>query len=110
MNVTIVTDGTHARITPHGAIDADTLPPLRAALAALPPDAGDVEFDLRDTAFMDATGLRLLYDHSADASPRRRTVTGLRPQPLRLLLMAADLDPAAYDFARVLPDTLPTDL
>ncbi|MHC3471035.1 STAS domain-containing protein [Streptomyces sp. 7R007] len=109
MNITTVTDGTHARIIPHGEIDADTLPPLRAAVAALPPDISDVVFDLHATAFMDAAGLRLLFEHSADAPPHRRTVTGLRRQPLRLLLMAADLNPVAYDLARILPDTLPVD-
>nr|WP_257101924.1 STAS domain-containing protein [Streptomyces sp. alain-838] len=105
-----VTDGTYARINRHGEIDADTLPSLQAALTALAPDVGDVLFDLRDTPFMSAAGLRVLFDHSVDASPpRRRTVTGLRSQPLRLLLIAADLNPAAYDLARILPDTLPAD-
>ncbi|MDG9722805.1 STAS domain-containing protein [Streptomyces sp. DH41] len=110
MDITTVTDGTYARITPHGEIDADTLPSLQAALTALAPDVGDVLFDLRDTPFMSAAGLRVLFDHSVDASlPRRRTVTGLRSQPLRLLLIAADLNPVAYDLARILPDTLPAD-
>ncbi|WP_053849873.1 STAS domain-containing protein [Streptomyces sp. NRRL B-24085] len=109
MNVTTVIDGTRARIIPHGEIDADTLPPLRAALAGLPPGFSDVQFDLRETAFMDVAALRFLFDHCADASPRRRTVTGLSPQPMRLLLLASDLYPATYGLARLLPDTVPAD-
>ncbi|MFE5406424.1 hypothetical protein ACFQ9Z_34950 [Streptomyces sp. NPDC056580] len=37
-------------------------------------------------------------------------MTGLRAQPLSLLLMAADLDPTVFDLCRLLPDVPPADL
>ncbi|MFJ4601100.1 hypothetical protein [Streptomyces griseoluteus] len=51
---------------------------------------------------MDVAGLHLLFDHSpADGPDRGTTVTGLRQQPLRLLLLAADLHPATFDLSRL---------
>ncbi|MFJ6530562.1 hypothetical protein ACIQMZ_35570 [Streptomyces longwoodensis] len=65
----------------------------------------DVQWDFHDTPFMDVAGLHLLFAPSG--SQRKTTVTGLHLQPLRLLLLAADLDPAVFDVSRLLPDTPP---
>ncbi|MFF9497904.1 STAS domain-containing protein [Streptomyces flaveolus] len=101
MNTTTI-DGTSARITVLGDIDYDTLPPLRAAADALPANVTDLLWDLHQTAFMDLAGLHLLFTPAPSGHPDRRTaVTGLRPQPLRLLRLAADLHPSAFDLLRV---------
>ncbi|MGW0817984.1 STAS domain-containing protein [Streptomyces viridiviolaceus] len=111
MNITTTIDGTSARITLYGDIDFDTLPPVRAAAEALPAHVSDLLWDLNHMAFMDVAGLNFLFTPiPPGAGPERRTtVTGLRRQPLRLLLLAADVHPATFDFARLLPDTPPTD-
>ncbi|MET8905756.1 hypothetical protein [Streptomyces sp. NPDC004538] len=52
---------------------------------------------------MDVAGLHLLFDLiPPGSSPRRTTVTGLGPQPLRLLTLAADLNPS-IDLTRLMP-------
>ncbi|GAA3503243.1 hypothetical protein GCM10019016_103530 [Streptomyces prasinosporus] len=107
MNITTTVDGTTARIHARGEIDFDTLPPLRAAAAALPPQVTDLQWDLTDTPFMDVAGLHLLF-HPATSGPHcRTTVTGLGPQPLWLLLTAAEVDPGVFDLSCLLPD-IPT--
>ena len=71
----------------------------------------DLLWDLNHTPFMDVAGLHLLFAPAPlDGPDRRTTVTGLRRQPLRLLLLAADMHPDTFDFSRLLPDTPPTDL
>jgi anti-anti-sigma regulatory factor len=110
MNITTVIDGTSARITLRGDIDFDTLPPLRAATDALPAHVTDLLWDLNHTSFMDVAGLHLLFPPAPVSGPdRRTTVTGLRRQPRRLLLLAADVHPDTFDLARLLPDMPPTD-
>ncbi|WP_411075735.1 hypothetical protein [Streptomyces sp. cmx-4-7] len=110
MNITTTIAGTTARVVPHGEIDLGTLPPLRTAADELPPHVTDLLWDLKHLSFTDVAGLRLLFGPAPQGSPRRRTrVSGLQEQPLRLLLLAADLFPAAYDLARLIPDT-PADL
>ncbi|MFD7458844.1 MULTISPECIES: STAS domain-containing protein [unclassified Streptomyces] len=110
MHITTTIDGRSARITPCGDLDFDALPPLRAAAEALPAEVSDLLWDLNHTPFMDVAGLHLLFTPTRlDGPDRRTTVTGLRPQPLRLLLMAADMNPATFDLTRLLPDTPPTD-
>ncbi|MEU6106582.1 hypothetical protein, partial [Streptomyces flaveolus] len=107
MNITTTIDGTSARITVRGEIDYDTMSPLRAAADGLPPQVTDLLWDLNHTAFMDVAGLHLLFTPSPSGSGpvRRTTVRGLRPQPLRLLLLAAELRPATFDLTRLLPGT-----
>ncbi|WP_225804769.1 hypothetical protein [Streptomyces sp. NK15101] len=106
MNVTTTITGTTARITPHGEIDFGTLPLLHAAVDRLPSHVTDLLWDLEHTSFTDLTGLRLLFGPAPQSSPHRRTAaTRLHDQPLHLLLLAADLFPAAYDISRLIPDT-----
>ncbi|GAA3063536.1 hypothetical protein [Streptomyces glomeratus] len=92
-----------------GEIDFDTLPPLRCAIDALPPQVTDLQWDLTLTPFMDVAGLHLLFTPTAGDGPERRA-TVLRAQPLSLLLMAADVNPTAFDLCRLLPDVPPADL
>lgn len=112
MNITTAINGTTARITPRGDIDFDTLPPLRTAAHALPAHVSDVLWDLSHTPFMDLAGLHLLFTPTPvvpHGRGRRTSVTGLRSQPLRLLLLAADTNPAVFDVARLLPDVPPVE-
>lgn len=105
MHFTKRIDGTAAHITVHGEIDYTTLPALRAAAAGLPPHVTELVWDLLDARFMDVAGLHLLFEHpSPQGPPRKTTVTNLAPQPLRLLLLAAEVNPA-LEFAQLLPDT-----
>ncbi|MFC9282823.1 hypothetical protein [Streptomyces collinus] len=68
-------------------------------------------WDLNHTAFIDVAGLHLLFAPAPHHSPHRRTtVTGLRPQPLRLLLLAADMNPAVFDLGRLLAEGTPPSL
>ncbi|MGQ4431344.1 MULTISPECIES: STAS domain-containing protein [unclassified Streptomyces] len=102
MNITTVTNGTHARITPHGAIDYHTLPGLQAAARTLPADILHLTWDLHDTPFMDIAALHLL-DPTAGAPQPSTSVIGLKTQPLALLRLAAALFPAV-GWQRFLPD------
>ncbi|MEU0897134.1 STAS domain-containing protein [Streptomyces massasporeus] len=110
MHFTMRIDGTAAHITVHGEIDYNTLPTLRAAAAGLPPHVTELVWDLYDAHFMDVAGLHLLFEQpSQEGPPRKTTVTNLAPQPLRLLVLAAEMDPA-LELAHLLPDTLPPTL
>ncbi|MGA5900250.1 STAS domain-containing protein [Streptomyces venetus] len=111
MNITTTIDGTTARISPCGEIDYDTLPPLRAAADALPPQVTDLQWDLTGTVFMDVTGLNFLFAPAPhDSAPgHRTTVTGLNHQPLWLLLLAAEVRPTSFDLSLLIPDTPPAD-
>ncbi|MFG2682376.1 STAS domain-containing protein [Streptomyces sp. NPDC048392] len=106
MYFTMRIDATAAHITVHGEIDYNTLPTLRSAAAGLPPEVTELVWDLRDARFMDVAGLHLLFEQpSQESPPRKTTVSNLAPQPLRLLLLAAETNPA-LELARLLPDTL----
>ncbi|MEU5656846.1 STAS domain-containing protein [Streptomyces sp. NPDC047737] len=103
MHVTAMIDATTARIIPHGEIDHDTLPKLRAVLAALPQDVTEVIWDLQDTPFIDTAGLHLLIDPQPVNRPRRTTVTAMPSQPLELLRTAAEVFPT-FGFGELLPE------
>jgi anti-anti-sigma factor len=110
MHFTLRIDGTAAHITVHGEIDYTTLPTLRAAAAGLPPNVTELVWDLHRARFMDVAGLHLLFEEPAPQGPSRKTtVTNLAPQPLRLLLLAAEVNPA-LELAHLLPDTPPATL
>ncbi|MEV7691400.1 hypothetical protein [Streptomyces bungoensis] len=61
MNITTTIDGASAGISLCGEIDFDTLPPLRAAVDALPPQVTELQWDLTLTPFMDVAGLHLPF-------------------------------------------------
>ncbi|MET8575944.1 STAS domain-containing protein [Streptomyces sp. NPDC005012] len=105
MNPIVTTDGTRARITPRGEIDHDSLPPLTSAARALPPHVTELQWDMHHTTFMDIAGLHLLFDSTPHHPGLRTTVVNLHPQPLRLLLLAAETDPVSFDLTRLMPDT-----
>ncbi|MEU1280902.1 STAS domain-containing protein [Streptomyces sp. NPDC005805] len=98
MHTTTVIDNGTARITPHGDLGYDALPGLHAETAALPGTVHTITWDMCDTPFMDVAALHLFRDQRQAARLRARTltVTGLRPQPRRLLLLAAELFPAVH--------------
>ncbi|MFI5976229.1 STAS domain-containing protein [Streptomyces sp. NPDC051452] len=103
MNTITTLNGTNATIAVRGDIDFDTLPPLRATADALPAHVTGLLWDLNHTLFMDIAGLHLLFAPAPPARPdRRTTVTGLRPQPLRLLRLAAETNPSAFRLDRLL--------
>ncbi|MEU7702632.1 hypothetical protein [Streptomyces sp. NPDC039028] len=106
MNITTTITGTTARLTPHGEIDFDTLPPLHSAVDRLPPPVTDLLWDLEHLTFTDIAGLHLLFGTAPHGHPRyRTTVANLRDQPLQLLLTATELFPAAYDVSRLIPSS-----
>ncbi|MFI8205283.1 STAS domain-containing protein [Streptomyces sp. NPDC085937] len=105
MHFTTHIDGSTARITVHGDIDYDTLPALRAAAGGLPPSVTELVWDLEHARFMDVAGLHLLFEEKTPEYPlRKTTVTNLAPQPLRLLVLAAEVRPD-LEFSRLFPDT-----
>ncbi|MFE9773479.1 STAS domain-containing protein [Streptomyces sp. NPDC005931] len=110
MNIITTIDGPSACITVRGDIDHDTLPQLRAAADVLPAHVTDLLWDLNHTPFMDVAGLHLFFAPApVNRAGRRTTVTGVHRQPLRLLLLAADLHPDTFDLARLLQDAPPSD-
>ncbi|MEV6553033.1 STAS domain-containing protein [Streptomyces sp. NPDC051597] len=110
MHFSLRIDGTTAHVTVHGEIDYASLPTLRAAAAGLPPQVTELVWDLHDARFMDVAGLHLLFEQpSPQGPPRKTTVTNLAPQPLRLLLLATEVNPA-LELAHLLPDAPPANL
>ncbi|MFB7407267.1 MULTISPECIES: STAS domain-containing protein [unclassified Streptomyces] len=106
MNITTTITGTTACLSPHGEIDFHALPPLHSAVDRLPSHVTDLLWDLEHLTFTDVAGLHLLFGAAPYGHPRyQTTVTNLRDQPLQLLLIAADLFPAAYDVSRLIPHT-----
>lgn len=87
--------GDEAAIRPHGDIDHDALPSLRAASDALPGDVAFLTWDFGDVPFIGVAGLHLLGEQRMLAGRQGRTLTvrGLRAQPQRLLRVAAELYP-----------------
>lgn len=55
-------------VAPRGEIDLATWRLVDTELASAARDAGTVVLDLREVAFMDTSGLRLLFDHQRHAS------------------------------------------
>lgn len=103
MIITTTIDGAWARISPRGQLDYGALKALSTAAAALPPDVTDVVWDMEETTFMDVTTLRFLFDPAPALGPLFRTrVSGLGPQPMRLLRLATGLD-HSLDVTRLMP-------
>ncbi|MFD6296059.1 STAS domain-containing protein [Streptomyces sp. NPDC060235] len=102
MDITTVLNGTTALLAPRGPIDGDSLHVLREAAAALPSHVTTVDWDMSAVPFMDSAGLHLLLDPPFDRQSKRRArVTGLAPQPARLLAVAEQFLPA-LDAGRLL--------
>lgn len=97
--------------SPYASRVHDALSPLRVVVEAFPAPVTDLLWDLSPTPFMDLAGLHLLF---SPPLPRRTVlstpVTGLHAQPLRLLLLATDPHPRAFDLSRLLPGTPATAL
>ncbi|MFF8747254.1 STAS domain-containing protein [Streptomyces californicus] len=93
-----------AVITPHGDIDFEALPALRAAAHALPAEVRKVTWDLSHVNFADTAALHLLDEQcfAARHHARRVFVRGLRPQPSRLLQVATTILPCC-NWAEILP-------
>ncbi|MEU0896621.1 hypothetical protein [Streptomyces massasporeus] len=106
MNVTTTLDGTSARIGVRGEIDFDTLPPLRAAAAALPPQVPDPEWDLTGAPSWTSAVCTCCSVRPRAVRPAEDR-GGLGPQPLWPLLTASETDPAVFDLSRLLPDIAP---
>ena len=55
-------EGTMAVISPHGEIDVATVDAVREQVAACEADASTLVLDLRGVAFMDTSGLQLVFE------------------------------------------------
>ncbi|MET7678050.1 STAS domain-containing protein [Streptomyces seoulensis] len=88
--------GDRAAIMPHGDIDHDELPSLRAASDTLPGDVLFLTWDFEDVPFLGVAGLHLLSEQRVIAGHQGRTLTvrGLRTQHRRLISVAAEIYPA----------------
>ncbi|MET8942756.1 STAS domain-containing protein [Streptomyces sp. NPDC004542] len=74
-------------ITVSGELDLQTCPALAEAASAVPPAGRTLYLDLSGVPFMDSSGLNLLIllRRRLHAEGGRLAVTGLQPQPERLL-------------------------
>ncbi|MEU0678061.1 STAS domain-containing protein [Streptomyces sp. NPDC006172] len=90
-------------ITVHGEIDLQSSRPLAQATASAPLDGKPLCLDLSGVPFMDSSGLNLLLllRMRFDAEGGRLAVTGLQPQPTRLLQISG-----AYDLFTTDPDEI----
>lgn len=97
--------GTHVLLSPGGHsatltvvddIDHGARPGIERAACALPRSVDRLTLDLERVAFVDSALLHLLtsLDRACAVRGGLLRVVGLRPQPRRLLALAADLRPA----------------
>jgi anti-sigma B factor antagonist len=64
----------HVRVTPHGELDLATVPEMERRLRELHESGFDrVVFDLRELAFLDSSGLRLIMREQAAAEAHGST-------------------------------------
>lgn len=93
-DLTIETDGTTVRLALAGELDIANATRVEEALASLEQDAPEaLVLDLRELAFMDSTGLRIIV--AADARARehgRRLVVVRGPEAIQRLLRMTRLD------------------
>ncbi|WP_326806013.1 STAS domain-containing protein [Streptomyces sp. NBC_01788] len=88
-------------ITVTGEIDLQTGPKLAQAAFIIPLGGKPLHLDLSGVSFMDSSGLNLLVllRRRLQAEGGRLAVTGLQPQPARLLEITETLDLFAADTA-----------
>ncbi len=79
MNIDIVREPTHARVTCRGNIDGKTAPELQAAVAPLFAEHATIVLDLSGVAYMSSAGLRvlLLVHRQLAANKGRAVLVGL---------------------------------
>jgi anti-anti-sigma factor len=70
-----------AHVTLRGELDLATAPDLEAALSDLLDAGQDVVVDLRELAFLDSTGLRVLAAADARVEGREQQFLIVRPRP-----------------------------
>jgi anti-sigma B factor antagonist len=78
-----------------GELDLAGAPSLEREIEALPwPQLAELTFDLKDTTFLDSTGLSVLIRASkrAVAAGLRFSLVRVSPQPLKLLKLAGMID------------------
>jgi anti-sigma B factor antagonist len=86
-------DGEVAVIVPEGDIDLKTAPAVRAELEAAQAEAGRVVLDLRQVAFMDSSGIRLLVEAQIAAERDGFAFAVVRgPAPVQRLFDLAGLE------------------
>lgn len=88
-------DGAHSRVVVRGEIDIATAGELERSLLAAADRGGPVEIDLRDTTFIDSTGLSALIRLATTMAdpPDPALVVLAAPQPaVRKTLMVSGLD------------------
>ncbi|GAB2575793.1 hypothetical protein GCM10027168_05950 [Streptomyces capparidis] len=85
--VVVRNDGSTVVLQPHGEVDHDSVPALRAAVAGMPEPLPPLAIDMSRVPFMDSAGIHALIDirRRCLASGGGLTVVGLRAQPARLV-------------------------
>ncbi|MER5451647.1 STAS domain-containing protein [Streptomyces sp. NPDC002764] len=93
--VSLSPGGRTATLTVDSDIDDRARPAIESAAARLPLTVRHLTLDLARVDFVDSSLLHLLrtVDHSVAGRGGLLRVAGLRPQPSRLLALAADLWP-----------------
>jgi anti-anti-sigma factor len=81
-------------ITVRGEMDLQTCPKLARAAAVIPLRGKPLHLDLSGVPFMDSSGLNLLVSLRLrlDAEGGRLALTGLQPQPTRVLQITGAYD------------------
>jgi anti-anti-sigma factor len=84
----------HAVITVRGELDLQTSPQLARAVFVIPLGGKPLHLDLSGVSFMDSSGLNLLVllHRRLQAEGGLLAVTGLQPQPTRLLQITETYD------------------
>jgi anti-anti-sigma factor len=95
-------------ITVRGEMDLHTCPQLARAAAVTPLGGKPLYLDVSGVPFMDSSGLNLLVSlrRRLDAEGSRLAITGLQPQPTRLLQITGASDLFAAEAADGAADAL----
>ncbi|KUN29720.1 hypothetical protein AQJ23_02910 [Streptomyces antibioticus] len=97
-HLTVSPGGYAATLTVHDDIDDRARPAIESAASGLPSSVQRLTLDLAGVGFTDSALLHLLL--TVDGCVARRggllRIVGLRPQPRRLLALAADVRPEPH--------------